>query len=293
VSPQRLVAALGRAVRPVAGRARLGLPLIGMLVADLADREAGVRLVSPRHSAGFHQPHQAFGWFHIPGLESWWTTNTREFKVRVKIDTKGLGLERDVVVVDNASGDGTVDAVQTRFPSARLVANDRNVGFSAAVNQGIRATSGTYVLLLNPDTVPGETALRVMCDFLDAHPEAGAVDHLLGACLLARRVALGQVGGMDEGYFLFIEDTDLCYRLKQAGWKIFLVPDSEVVHAGGQSTRHRYVESNRRPPNHDRAEAASRDRRRAGPPLITPSASHGRRPIGEHRASKHVRHVEE
>ncbi len=63
------------------------------------------------------------------------------------------------------------------------------------------------------------------------------VDQLLGACLLLRRAALDQVGLLDEQFFLYFEEVDLCLRLKHAGWGIIFVPDATVMHTGGQSSR--------------------------------------------------------
>jgi GT2 family glycosyltransferase len=63
------------------------------------------------------------------------------------------------------------------------------------------------------------------------------VDVLLGACLLLRRAALEQVGLLDENYFIYSEEVDLCYRLQKAGWHLYWVPRAQVVHYGGQSTQ--------------------------------------------------------
>ncbi len=63
------------------------------------------------------------------------------------------------------------------------------------------------------------------------------IDHPLGACLLLRSAALAEVGLLDEGYFMYVEEVDLCYRLKQAGWEVWHVPAARVVHHSGQSTR--------------------------------------------------------
>ncbi len=62
------------------------------------------------------------------------------------------------------------------------------------------------------------------------------VEVIQGACLIARREALNQAPLLDEGYFIYSEDVDLCYRLRQAGWQLYWVPQAEVVHYGGQST---------------------------------------------------------
>lgn len=67
--------------------------------------------------------------------------------------------------------------------------------------------------------------------------EAREVDVLLGACLLLRRTALDQIGLLDENYFIYSEEVDLCYRLQKANWCLYWVPQAQVVHYGGQSTQ--------------------------------------------------------
>jgi GT2 family glycosyltransferase len=63
------------------------------------------------------------------------------------------------------------------------------------------------------------------------------VDTVLGACLLIRRTALDQVGHLDERFFIYSEEVDLCTRLRAAGWPVFWVPQAVVMHRGGESTR--------------------------------------------------------
>lgn len=63
------------------------------------------------------------------------------------------------------------------------------------------------------------------------------VDVVGGACLLLRKEVLEQVGFLDEDYFMYSEEIDLCYRIQRAGWRIYWVPQAEVVHFGGQSTQ--------------------------------------------------------
>ena len=67
------------------------------------------------------------------------------------------------------------------------------------------------------------------------YPEPIEVDSVIGACMMVRRDALDQVGLLDEDYFLFLEETDWCYRMKRAGWKIYHVPQTEVYHFQGKS----------------------------------------------------------
>ena len=86
---------------------------------------------------------------------------------------RATGLDYEVVVVDNASGDGTAAMVRTDFPRARLVALGENVGFATGVNLAAEAAVGEYVLLLNPDTVVHEGAVENLVSFARRHPEYG------------------------------------------------------------------------------------------------------------------------
>ncbi len=81
----------------------------------------------------------------------------------------------DLVVVDNASTDGTADAIAARWPDVQLVRLPVNMGFAAANNVGIRATAGAFVLLLNSDTLVAEGQLEALCAALDADSRAAAV----------------------------------------------------------------------------------------------------------------------
>jgi len=83
---------------------------------------------------------------------------------------KGCGHE--VIVVDNASTDGSADMVRHEFPQARLIANKNNLGFAAGHNQGIAASSGRYILLLNADTVVHANALGTLVAAMDSLPRA-------------------------------------------------------------------------------------------------------------------------
>ena len=67
------------------------------------------------------------------------------------------------------------------------------------------------------------------------YPEPIEVDSVIGACVMVRREAIEQVGLLDEDYFLFLEETDWCYRMKQAGWKVNHVPDVKIDHFQGKS----------------------------------------------------------
>ena len=220
----------------------------------------------------------------------------------------GPRLEIEIIVVDNASTDGSADMVRAEFPQVRLIANDENRGFTAANNQGLAASRGRYLLLLNPDTEIVGDALTTMVGYMETHPEIGAlgprlrypdgrlqssrrrfptfatalvestvvqqwwpdnrllrryymadtsddavqtVDWLVGACLLVRRQAYEQVGGLDEGFFMYSEELDWCKRLKDAGWEVVYLPTATVIHHEGKSSeqvvpaRHIYFQSSK------------------------------------------------
>ncbi len=214
----------------------------------------------------------------------------------------------EIIVVDNASSDGSAEMVRAEFPQVRLIANAENRGFTAANNQGLAAGRGRYLMLLNPDTELAGDALATMAGYLDEHPQVGVlgpqlrygdgrlqssrrrfptlvtalfestvvgewwpnnpfarryrmadtsddaiqpVDWLVGACLLVRREVYRQVGGLDEGFFMYSEEVDWCRRIRSAGWEIVYLPAAAVIHYEGKSSeqvvaaRHIYFQSSK------------------------------------------------
>lgn len=87
----------------------------------------------------------------------------------------GCGIPGEVVVIDNASVDGSAGMVQQEFPEARLIANAQNVGYAHANNQGIVASRGRYIVLLNSDTLPQEDTFAELIAFMESHPQAAIV----------------------------------------------------------------------------------------------------------------------
>ena len=226
--------------------------------------------------------------------------NTREL-LRECIESilceQGDGLAVEVIVVDNASADGSAAMVAERFPQVRLIANPDNRGFGAACNQGLEIARGRYALILNADIRAQPGALQRLVAFMDAHPDAAVcggqlrypdgriqpscardltlwwvfceqsllaklfprtrlfgsywrthwdlrttieTEQVMGACMMLRR----PFPRFDEDYFLYCEDTDLCYRVRQAGGKIYYVHDAVFVHhlgASGESQRAQMV----------------------------------------------------
>jgi len=84
-------------------------------------------------------------------------------------------IDAEVIVVDNNSVDGSCAMVREKFPWVHLIANQDNVGFSKANNQAIRIAKGEYILLLNPDTVVQEDTFTKCIEFMDQHPDGGAL----------------------------------------------------------------------------------------------------------------------
>lgn len=200
------------------------------------------------------------------------------------------GFSFEVILVDNASSDGSADEVKNKFPQVKLIENKINLGFPAANNQAFKLTKGNYVLMLNPDTELRDNSLLKLKQYLDENKEISLigpkllnpdgtlqysawkfpklkyivaemlylnwlignkyysnnnfskpfqVDSLSGAAILIRSETLAMLGGLNEKLF-WIEDIDLCYRIKKAGMKIVYYPDSEITHHIGQSAKKNY-----------------------------------------------------
>ncbi len=202
----------------------------------------------------------------------------------------------EVIVVDNASSDGSADHVRREFPQVRLIETGANLGFARGNNVALRQIQSDYALLLNPDTVAHDGAIDDLCDVLAAVPEVGGigaqllnpdgslqhswgqfpfaerevpllrtrfakepepftasvngsdvpllrVDWAKGACLMMRGETLAQIGLLDEEYWLYTEETDWCYRARQAGWEIVGRPDAFITHIEQASSAQRLGKS--------------------------------------------------
>lgn len=93
----------------------------------------------------------------------------------ISVFKAGKGVDMEVFVVDNASADGSCQMVKQRFSQVHLIENNMNIGFSVANNQAIKIAQGQYVLLLNPDTLVEEDTFTKCIEFMDLHPNAGAL----------------------------------------------------------------------------------------------------------------------
>lgn len=105
---------------------------------------------------------------------TWKTRDLLRACVRSVLE-RTTGVRMDVIVIDNASGDGSCEMVRTEFPGVRLIANRTNLGLSEAANHGIAESRSRYILFLNPDTEARGNAVGRMVEFMDAHPEVGAL----------------------------------------------------------------------------------------------------------------------
>ncbi|MGE0307285.1 MAG: glycosyltransferase family 2 protein, partial [Acidimicrobiia bacterium] len=179
----------------------------------------------------------------------------------------------DVVVVDNASSDGSAGIGASA--GAAVIRNTTNRGFAAAANQGVAVGRNDRVLLLNPDAIVSAAALECMMAALDADPSCAVVGprlrrpngepqrpawpfpaaraswyealgllrlfdrrptgFVIGACLLTRRAVWDELGGFDERFWLYGEESDYCKRVADAGFTVRLADHAEVRHIGGAS----------------------------------------------------------
>ena len=89
------------------------------------------------------------------------------------VERAAKGIDMEILVVDNASGDGSVEYIKERFPAVTLIASEENLGFARANNLAIKKSRGEYVLLLNPDTIVPENCFKEFLAFMDSKPEAG------------------------------------------------------------------------------------------------------------------------
>jgi GT2 family glycosyltransferase len=205
------------------------------------------------------------------------------------------GIQYEVIIIDNASDDGSAEFIKEKFPEVKLIVNSVNRGFSKANNQGLKFAKGEYLLLLNPDTLVREDTFRNMIDFFRFTPEAGLagckilnpdgslqlacrrsfpgpwtsfckvtglssffpdsrifarynlsyldenqsyeVDAVSGSFMMMRREVYEKIGGLDEQFFMYGEDLDLCYRVQKSGYKVFYVHSTQIIHYKGESTK--------------------------------------------------------
>jgi len=228
-----------------------------------------------------------------------WNTKDRLRSCLDSVVERLTSLQHEVIVVDNASEDGSAEMVVETFPQVRLIRNKANVGFGAASNQAMRASRGRWLLLLNSDTVliddsvaglvatldrdrretgemadvgiahcrliypdgrlqhtayrfpstrralfealglykltpAGRAADVLLAGYWD-HAEERDVDWVAGAFMLLPRTVFEATGGFDERFFMYGEDLEWCYRIRDRGWRVRFFPRATIVHHDHQS----------------------------------------------------------
>lgn len=183
----------------------------------------------------------------------------------------------EVIVVDNASVDGSADLVAERYPQVRLIRNAQNLGFAGGCNIGLKTAHGDIFILLNEDTVVQPGWLQALVKALQ-RPEVGVVgckilypdgktiqhaggwiewplglahhygqgeedngqwdeprqvEYVTGAAMAFRRDVLERVGPLDEEFWpAYFEDVDFCFRVREAGFEVWYMPEAVVLHKG-------------------------------------------------------------
>lgn len=198
------------------------------------------------------------------------------------------GISSEIIVVDNASGDGSIEAIADAYPECRVIINPDNFGFAKANNIGISQSDADYILLLNSDTIVEPNAVKYSLNLMKKHPDIGAtgckillengkldaackrsfptpasglchmlkldrlfpksrffgaynltyldentacdVECLCGAYMMVSRQAIEQAGLLDEDYFMYGEDIDWCYCIKEKGFRIVYDPAVQITH---------------------------------------------------------------
>ena len=177
-----------------------------------------------------------------------------------------------VVIVDNASDDDTLAQVKTHMPNAKILLNERNLGFGAANNRALFQTDTRYALLLNPDCLPTPDFLRGLLATAAQYPDAAIIaPHLMsrhgevevnyrwpathwassgvaadgpccvgficGAVMLFNMNVMREIGFFDETFFLYYEDEDLCQRVFLQHRQMIIAPDVRVTHLSRGSVK--------------------------------------------------------
>lgn len=221
-----------------------------------------------------------------------WNTRGLLLDVIASLHEATHDTSMEIIVVDNASHDGSSAALRERYPDVTLIQNDENLGFARANNLGFEVARGRSLCLVNTDVIALDGVIDTLWSYLVANPQVGLVgprtiddhggrtrqncrrfptlrnalgDHLwlkrlgipglegralpmstyenthpaevLSGCfLMVRREAFDEVGGLDEDFFFYGEDTDWGRRFRDADWGCVYHPEAVAIHFGGGST---------------------------------------------------------
>ena len=180
---------------------------------------------------------------------------------------------QEVIVVDNASTDSTCEEIRKIMPNAEIIENLDNRGFGSGVNQGLEKVKTEFGFCFSPDAIladgamsdliaaadknPGTALFGPSIKKTDGNPEIYVMGprelchkkmdtipagqfctwFIMGGFFLCRMSAWRHVGGFDKQIFLYVEDVDLSIRMVQANFSLMIVPEAEVIHFGGQSSK--------------------------------------------------------
>ena len=181
----------------------------------------------------------------------------------------------EVIIVDNASVEGSLGACAQRFPHVKVIYSNENLGFAGGANLGAAyATAGIFVFL-NPDTVPAPNCINQLCEELISRDGvAGPIIsegeilkgygftldrmamprgmnklspalYVSGCCLGTTRGCFEAVGGFDNRYFLFYEEAEYCWQALRRGYAVRVVPTAALMHIGGTAASGGYLRNNR------------------------------------------------
>ncbi|MDP2209413.1 MAG: glycosyltransferase family 2 protein [Bacteroidota bacterium] len=136
--------------------------------------------------------------------------NTRDF-MRDCINSvveKTQGLTYEIIVVDDGSTDGSVEMLKKEFPDVKIIVNEKNLGVAKAYNRGVARVQGRYVQMLNTDMILINNAIKILLDFLENHPEAGACGAWLRNRDMSSQVSYGNFPSFSQAFIdaLFLND---------------------------------------------------------------------------------------
>ncbi len=225
-------------------------------------------------------------------IVNWNTADLLDRCLRSLRDPAAESVVSEIVVYDNGSTDGSLEVLRIRWPDVRVLAGQRNIGYTRACNEAVATSTGDLVLLINADAELTSGALDALVARLRSSDDVGAVgprlvygdgtwqrwtagrapsltstlaylllleralaffadrsvylardistafmpDWVSSACMLARRAALDDVGPFDDRYFCYMDDVDICQRMRDRGWSVWYEPAALVVHLMSQST---------------------------------------------------------
>ncbi len=194
----------------------------------------------------------------------------------------------EIILVDNASEDSSIDFITQNFPHINLIELSKNIGFGAGNNAGVKVAKGEFLFLLNTDTILTNNIFPHIIELMSRNSDVGIigpkllfpdlsfqisfspeigikgeskarkihedaqekdklsiieqdfqeikeVDIVVGAALFMRTNLFNLLGGFDENFFMYFEESDLCQRVRDKGFKVLYTPHASLIHIRGHS----------------------------------------------------------